>query len=124
MGGKDVAKRIRRINKGKKPHEPVYDPEVLPANSIIAVDISTLLVPFIKSQAGSAQVTSIPVQSATSVQDKLELIYLKKMVKHGHRMLCTFDSTLPFKDQCVRHKRDQIVNKAKARLARLRSSRN
>ena len=29
MGGKEVAKRIRRINKGKKIHEPVYDPELL-----------------------------------------------------------------------------------------------
>ena len=80
MGGKDVVKRIRRINKDNKPHEPVYDPELLPAGSIISVDVSTLLVPFVKSNEGSAQLTAIPLQSVTSVQDKLELIYLKKIV--------------------------------------------
>ena len=122
MGGKDVAKRIRRINKGKKPHEPVYDPELLPDNSIIAVDVSTSLVPFAKTNEGSAQATSIPQQSVTSVQDRWELIYIKKCAPYKHRLLLTFDAEFPFKDQCVRHKRSKIFNKAVAKLALLRSS--
>ena len=81
MGGKGVANKIRRINKGKKPHEPVYDPELLPPGSIIAVDISTILVPFVKSNEGAAQANAMPKQSVTSVIDidKLEVIYIKRL---------------------------------------------
>ena len=55
MGGKDVAKAIRRINKGKKRNEPVFDPELLPPGSIMASDLSTVLVPHVKTSAGAAQ---------------------------------------------------------------------
>ena len=54
MGGKGVGAKIRRLNKGKKPHEPVFDPDELPEGSIIAVDISTMLVPFVKSDEGAS----------------------------------------------------------------------
>ena len=76
MGGKDLAKAIRRINKGSKANEPVFDPTLLPAGSIIAVDLSTLLVPYIKSSEGAAQMSAVPVQSCTCIQDKLESMYL------------------------------------------------
>ena len=124
MGGKDVAKRIRRINKGKKPNEPVYDPELLPSGSIIAVDVSTVLVPFVKSAEGSAQATSVPVQSVTSVQDKLEVIYLKKFAPYGHRIILVVDGNFAFKDEVVRHSRARTVERSKVQLTRLRNSDN
>ena len=76
MGGKNIASKLRSINKGKKPHESVYDPEVLPRGSIIAADVSTLLVPFVKSNEGAAQSNAMPRQSVTCIQDKLEVIYI------------------------------------------------
>ena len=79
MGGKDIAAAIRKIHKKSKANEPVFDPELLPAESIIAVDLSTILVSFVKSDADAAQSTCIPIQSCTCVQDKLEIMYLKKV---------------------------------------------
>ena len=122
MGGKDVAKRIRRINKGSKANEPVYDSELFPDGSIIAVDVSTVLVPFVKSAEGSAQATSVPIQSVTSVQDKLEVIYLKKFAPHGHRLILVVDGNFAFKDQVVRHKRVKEIEKATAQLTQLRKN--
>ena len=76
MGGKGVAAKIRRTKKGKKPHEPVYDPELLPPGSIIAVDVSTMLVHFVKSNEGAVQANAMPTQSVISVVDKMEMIYI------------------------------------------------
>ena len=120
MGGKGVVKKIRRINKGKKPHEPVYDPELLPPGSIIAVDISTILVPFVKSNEGAAQANAMPKQSVTSVIDKLEVIYIKKVAPFRHKLLCVVDASFSFKDQVVRHKRIKIATNAAQQLAAAR----
>ena len=109
MGGTDVAKAIRRIGKGKTANEPVFQPEKLPRGSIIAMDLSIFLVNCIKSDAGSAQVTSSPLQSCTSVQDKLEYLFIKKCKPRGWKLLPVVDATFLFKDEVVRHKR----NKAK-----------
>ena len=75
MGGKDLAAAIRKLQKGNKPNQPVFNEELLPKGSIIAMDLSAFLVPFDKSQEGAAQTTAVPVQSCTSVQDKLETIF-------------------------------------------------
>ena len=109
MGGKNIAKKLRRINKGKKPHEPVYDPDTLPRESIIAADVSTLLVPFVKSNEGAAQSNAMPKQSVTCIQDKLEVIYIKKVAPFGHKLLCVVDGNFGFKDQVVRHKRNKVA---------------
>ena len=66
-----MVQKFTRLNTGGKPYESVYDPEELPAEgSIIAVDISTMLVPFVRSDEDASQQTAIPTQSATAVQDK------------------------------------------------------
>ena len=46
VGVKDLVKAIRRINKGKKGNEPVFDSEILPpgSGSLIAVDVSCVCV--------------------------------------------------------------------------------
>ena len=54
MGVKHLAKAIRHINKGNKANEPMFDEILLPSGSIIAVDLSILLVPYIKSIEGVA----------------------------------------------------------------------
>ena len=81
MGGKDVAKAIRRKHKGKTPNEPVFQPEKLPSGSIIAMDLSIFLINFVKSDEGSAQVTSSPLQSCTSVQDRLDFFYVHQRMR-------------------------------------------
>ena len=121
-GGKGMAAEIRRINKGKKPHEPVYDPELLPAGSIIAVDISTILVPFVKSNEGAAQSNALPAQSVTSIKDKLEVVLMKKIAPFNHKMLCVVDGSFLFKDEVVRHKRNKIVTDGLSKLAAARSA--
>ena len=75
MGVKDLTAVIRKLQKGNKPNQSVFDTELLPKGSIIAMDLNTFLVPFVKSQEGAAQTTTVPVQSFTSVQDKLETIF-------------------------------------------------
>ena len=121
-GGKGICKKIRKINKGKKPHEPVYDPAELPAESIVAVDVSTVLVPFVKSDEGAAQQNAIPKQSATSVMDRMEGLYVKKLEPFSHKMLCCVDAALLFKDQVVRHKRNKIALESARRLQAARSA--
>ena len=69
MGGKGVAATIRSINKGTNNMN-----QFTIRKSIIAVDTSTMLVLFVKSDEGVTQQTAIPIQSVISVQDKLELI--------------------------------------------------
>ena len=100
-GGNGVCKKIRRINKGEKPHESVYDPENLPANSTIAVDVSTMLVPFMKSDEGASQQNVMSIQSATSIMDRMESVYVKKMKSFSHKMLCCVNASFRFKDQVV-----------------------
>lgn len=121
MGGKGVGAKIRRLNKGKKPHESVFDPDELPEGSIIAVDISTMLVPFVKSDEGAAQQTAMPTQSVTSVQDKLELIYIKKAAPLHYKMLCVVDGNFHFKDQVVRHQRNKLAILSTRKLQSARS---
>ena len=120
MGGKDIAKAIRKIHKKTKANEPVFDPELLPAGSIIAVDLSTILVPFVKSDAGAAQSTAIPTQSCTCVQDKLEVMYLKKIKPRQWRLVLVVDGSFAFKDQVVRHKRNQTKEAAARTLRSIR----
>ena len=102
MGGKELTKAIRRINKGSKTNEPVFDPVLLPPDSIIAVDLSTLIVPYIKSNEGTVQMSAVPVQSCTCIQDKMETMYLKKIRTRKWRMIVVVDSSLNFKDEVVR----------------------
>ena len=45
----------------------VHDPD---ADNIVAQDVSTLLIPFVKSKEGAAQSTAMPQQSVTCIQDK------------------------------------------------------
>ena len=116
MGGKDVAAKIRKINKGGKPHEPVYDPDKLPADSIIVIDVSTMLVPFVKSDEGAAQQTTMPAQSVKSIQDKMETIYLKQVVPLNHKMLYVVNVTFKFKDQVVRHKCNKVAIQSTRKL--------
>ena len=120
MGGKNIAAAIRKIHKKSKANEPVFDPDVLPAGSIIAVDLSTILVPFVKSDAGAAQSTSIPIQSCTCVQDKLEIMYLKKVKPRKWRLVLVVDGAFAFKDQVVRHKRNQTKEAAARTLHAIR----
>ena len=75
MGGKDLAEAIRKLQPGDKPNLPIFESALFPKGSIIAMDLSTLLVPFVKSNEGEVQTTAVPVQSCTSVQDKLETIF-------------------------------------------------
>ena len=121
-GGKEVAKAIRRINKGKKPNEPVFDPELLPPESIIAVDLSTWLTPFAKSNEGAAQLTSVPLQSCTSVYDKLDVIYAKKIRPHRWRLILVVDSTFKFKDQVVRRGRNRTKENAQTHVSKIRKA--
>ena len=51
------------------------------------------MVPFVKSDEGSAQQTTIPTQSVTSVQDTLETIYIKKLVPYKIKILCVINTT-------------------------------
>ena len=124
MGGKQLAAAIRRINKGKKANEPVFDPALLPPGSIIAVDLSTFLVPFIKSDAGTAQLTSVPLQSCTSVRDKLEVMYTKKVEPYQWKMVLVVDATFAFKDQVVRQSRNKVKETAARTVASIRSLEN
>ena len=124
MGGKDVAAAIRHINKGKKANEPVFDPSKLPPGSIIAVDLSTLLVPYVKTQSGTAQVTAVPLQSCTSIQDKLELMYKKKVAPRKWNLVLVIDGTFPFKDQVVRGSRNRTKELAIEQVNAIRSGHN
>ena len=120
MGGKDLAKAIRRINKGSKANEPIFDETLLPPGSIIAVDLSTLLVPYIKSSEGAAQMSAVPVQSCTCIQDKLEAMYLKKIRPRKWRMIAVFDASLKFKDDVVRAARNKTKEAAMRKLTAIR----
>ena len=91
MGGKDVAAAIRKLHKRKKPNEPVFDASVLPPGSIAAVDLSTILVPYIKSDECAAQTTAVPKQSCTSICDRLECMYLQKIKPFGWLMVLVVD---------------------------------
>ena len=117
-----MAKAIRRINKGTKPNEPLFDSALLPPESIIAVDLSTWLTPFAKSNEGAAQLTSVPLQSCTSVQDKLEVIYSKKVLPYRWRLVLVVDSDFAFKDQVVRADRNRIKEEAKMQVQNIRSA--
>ena len=111
-----MAKAIRRINKAKKPNEPLFDATLLPPESVIAVDLSTWLTPFVKSNEGAAQLTSIPLQSCTSVQDKLEVLYSKKVLPYRWRLVLVVDSNFAFKDQVVRADRNRIKDEAQTQV--------
>ena len=124
MGGKQLAAAIRRINKGKKANEPVFDPALLPPGSIIAVDLSTFLVPFIKADAGTAQLTSVPLQSCTSVRDKLEVMYTQKFEPYQWKMLLVVDAAFAFKDEVVRQSRNKVKEDAARKVANIRSLEN
>ena len=124
MGGTDVAKAIRRVAKGKTPNEPVFQPEKLPTGSIIAMDLNILLVNCIKSDAGSAQVTSSPLQSCTSVQDKLEYLFIKKCKPHGWKLLPVVDASFLFKDDVVRGKRNKSKSDGRDVVAAIRQEEN
>lgn len=120
MGGTDVAKAIRRTRTGKTPNEPVFQPEKLPPGSIIAMDLSIFLVKHIKSDEGAAQVTSSPLQSCTSIQDRLELFYIKKCEPNGWKLLAVVDATFPFKDDVVRAKRNKLKADARDMVEQIR----
>ena len=120
MGGKDLAAAIRRIHKKGKANEPVFDPEILPEGSIIAVDLSTLLVPYLKTDAGAAQSTAVPMQSCNCIQDKLEVMYLHKVEPRKWRLVLVIDGSFPFKDQVVRSQRNKIKEAAIATLDKIR----
>ena len=120
MGGKNLAKAIRRINKGSKANEPTLDPKLFPAGSIIAVDLSTLLVPYVKSKEGAAQTSAVPAQSCTCIEDKLEAMYLKKIKPRKWRMVSVIDASLDFKDEVVRASRNKIKEAAMRELIAIR----
>ena len=124
MGVKDLAKTIRRINKGKKANEPIFDTEILTPGSIIAVDVNTFLVPAIKSNEVAAQISAVPVQSCTCIQDKLEALYLKKFKPRKWRMLNVFDASFNFKDEVIRASRNKIKEKAMQQLIDIRATVN
>ena len=123
MGGKDVAAAIRKLNKGKKPNEPVFDASVLPPGSIAAVDLSTILVPYIKSDECAAQMTAVPKQSCTSICDRLECMYLQKIKPFGWLMVLVVDGTFKFKDEVVQHLRNKTKESGSLALASIRASR-
>ena len=123
MGGKNLAAVIRHINKGKKANEPVFDPAKLPPGSIIAVDLSTILVPYVKTQEGTAQTTAVPVQSCTSIQDKLEVMYKKKVAPREWKLVLVVDGTFLFKDQVVRGSRNKIKQSSIEKVNNIRSKR-
>ena len=120
MGGKDLAKAIRRIHKKIKANEPVFDPKLLPEGSIIAVDLSTLLVPYLKTDAGAAQATAVPTQSCTCIQDKLEVMYLHKIKPRKWRLVLVIDGTFAFKDEVVRSQRNKTKEAAAENLDKIR----
>ena len=68
MGGKGICAKIRRLNKGKKPHEPIYDPDELPAGSIIAVDVSTMLVQSARKLQAARRATVFTKKMITQVR--------------------------------------------------------
>lgn len=117
-----MAKAIRRINKGKKANEPLFDVALFPPESIVAVDLSTWLTPFAKSNEGAAQLTSVPLQSCTSVEDKLEVLYSKKVLPYKWRLVLVVDSNFPFKDQVVRGGRNRIKENAQTQVRNIRSA--
>lgn len=119
-----MAAAIRKLQKGSKPNQPVFDAELLPKGSIIAMDLSTFLVPFVKSQEGAAQTTAVPVQSCTSVQDKLETIFLRKIKPRGWRLLLVVDANFGFKDEVVRAARNKVKEKAQQDLIGIRAVRD
>lgn len=124
MGGTDVAKAIRHMHKGKTANEPVFKPEKLPRGSIIAMDLSIFLVNFVKADEGSAQVTASPLQSCTSVQDRLEYLYMKKCERSGWRLLLIVDGTFHFKDDVVRAKRNKVKSDARNMVLKIRREQN
>ena len=124
MGGKDVAKAIRRKHKGKTPNEPVFQPEKLPSGSIIAMDLSIFLVNFVKSDEGSAQVTSSPLQSCTSVQDRLDFFYIKECEPRGWKLLPVVDASFQFKDDVVRANRNKLKSDARDMVDKIRQEQN
>ena len=55
----------------------------------------------------TTQSTSIPTKPCTCVQDKLEVMYLKKIKSSQWRLVVVVDESFAFKDQVVRYKRNQ-----------------
>ena len=86
------------------------------------MDLSTVLVPFLKSGAGSAQATVMPKQYCTYIQDKLEVMYLKKVNPRKWRLVLVVDDTFKFKDQIVRNKRNKSKEAAMRTLNSIRKN--
>ena len=115
-----MAAAIRHIHKKGKANEPVFDPELLSEGSIIAVDLSTLLVPYLKTDVGATQATAVPTQSCTCIQDKLEVMYLHKIKPHKWRLVLVIDGTFAFKDEVVRSQRNKTKETATENLNKIR----
>ena len=104
----------------------MFDPTLLTVGSIIAVDLSTILVQFVNSDAGFTQSTSIPTQpykSYTCAQDNAVgsyVTYLKTIKIRQWRLVLVMDGSFAFKDQVVRHKRNQTKETSTRTLRSIR----